>query len=66
LILADALTYVSKTHNPASIVELSTLTGAIVVALGSRYSGVFTKDDALAERLIEAGKVTGDELMWRY
>jgi leucyl aminopeptidase len=65
LILADAIHYTCKIHNPASIVELSTLTGAIVVALGSRYSGIFTKDDTLANALINAGKETEDELFWR-
>jgi leucyl aminopeptidase len=64
LILADALTYAQRTFNPAIVVDIATLTGAVIVALGSAYGGVFTHDDALAQQLVEAGEKTG-EALWR-
>lgn len=65
LILADAISYMCQEYSPRRLVEFSTLTGAISIALGSRYSGLFTRDDALADDLIAAGLETGDELFWR-
>jgi leucyl aminopeptidase len=62
LILADAITYASKLQ-PDIMIDLATLTGACVVALGDDYAGVFTNDLALRNQLIEAGKQAG-ELMW--
>jgi leucyl aminopeptidase len=63
LILADALSYAKKTGAKA-IIDVATLTGACHVALGSVCSGAFTNDQALADKVIAAGKETG-ELMWQ-
>src|SRR5262249_12353016 len=49
---------------PAAMINLATLTGAIIVALGQEHAGLFSNNDALAERLIAAGKLTG-ETLWR-
>jgi leucyl aminopeptidase len=65
LVLADALTYVIEKHKPAAIVDLATLTGAILVALGQEYGGLFCNNDELAERLTKAGTATGEKL-WRF
>jgi leucyl aminopeptidase len=65
LVLADALTYVIEKHKPAAIVDLATLTGAILVALGQEYGGLFSNDDELADRLMKAGTATGEKL-WRF
>lgn len=64
LVLADALTYVQSTYKPRMIVDLATLTGAIMVALGFEYAGAFVNDDALWSQLDAAGKATGEKL-WR-
>ena len=64
LILADGLGYVSKNYKPKAIIDLATLTGACVVALGNVVSGLFTKDDALAEKLTKAGYDSWDRV-WR-
>ncbi|ORY50839.1 hypothetical protein BCR33DRAFT_780745 [Rhizoclosmatium globosum] len=64
LILADAINYTCKTFKPKSLIEFSTLTGAIDVALGYPYAGVFTTSDSLWEGLNSAGKSAGDKL-WR-
>ncbi len=64
LILADALTYAQRTLNPAIVVDIATLTGAVIVALGSAYAGLFANNDALAQQLIGAGEKTG-EALWR-
>ncbi|KAI8878054.1 hypothetical protein K501DRAFT_229195 [Backusella circina FSU 941] len=64
LILADALYYLSSQFKPASIIDLATLTGAMDVALGRVYAGVFTNSDDLWERLQKAGKQTSDRF-WR-
>ncbi|KAJ3277121.1 bleomycin hydrolase [Terramyces sp. JEL0728] len=61
LILADAIHYTAKTYNPHTLIELSTLTGAMDVALGT---GVFTNSDIVWEELLFAGLKTGDEF-WR-
>ena len=65
LVLCDALTWVQQEYAPATIVDLATLTGAMIAALGNEYAGVFANDDGLAERLIAAGKTCGDKL-WRF
>ncbi len=65
LVLADALTYVIEKHKPAAIVDLATLTGAILVALGQEYGGLFSNNDELSERLTGAGVATGEKL-WRF
>jgi len=64
LVLADALWYTQENFKPAAVVDLATLTGAIMVALGQHHAGLFSNDDTLAERLTAAGKATG-ELLWR-
>ena len=65
LVLADAITWVQRTHRPGTIVDLATLTGAMIVSLGNEYGGCFANDDALAEQLLAAGKASGDPL-WRF
>ncbi len=64
LVLADVLHYVNKRFKPKFMVDLATLTGAIIVALGQEYAGLFANDDKLAERLVKAGNETG-ERVWR-
>jgi leucyl aminopeptidase len=64
LVLADVLWYVGKTYKPEFMVDLATLTGAIIVSLGHEYAGLFSNNDKLAERLVEAGKLSGERL-WR-
>jgi leucyl aminopeptidase len=64
LVLADVLHYVNTRCKPKFMIDLATLTGAIVVALGHEYAGMFANDDKLAERLTSAGKATG-ERVWR-
>jgi leucyl aminopeptidase len=64
LVLADVLHYVNTRHKPAFMVNLATLTGAIIVALGVEYAGLFSNDDKLSERLSKAGEATG-ERVWR-
>jgi leucyl aminopeptidase len=64
LILCDALAYAARTIAPDRMVDLATLTGACVVALGHELSGVMSNSDALARELVEAGKETG-ELVWQ-
>jgi leucyl aminopeptidase len=64
LVLADVLHYVNKRFKPSFMIDLATLTGAIVVALGHEYAGLFANDDMLAERLLNAGIATG-ERVWR-
>ncbi|MBM3563877.1 MAG: leucyl aminopeptidase [Alphaproteobacteria bacterium] len=64
LVLADALTYVIEKHKPAAVIDLATLTGAILVALGQEYCGLFSNNDDLADRLTKAGSHIGEKL-WR-
>ena len=64
LVLADALEYVAARRSPAAIVDIATLTGAIVSALGEDYAGLFARDEALAAALEAAGKDSG-EPVWR-
>jgi leucyl aminopeptidase len=64
LVLADVLHYVNKQFKPRFMIDLATLTGAIIVALGQEYAGLFANDDKLADRLIAAGNDTG-ERVWR-
>ena len=65
LVLCDAITWTQKEFAPATIIDLATLTGAMIIALGHEHGGVFANDDALAEALLAAGKVSGDKL-WRF
>jgi len=64
LILCDALWYCHQKFKPKFMVDLATLTGAIIIALGHEHAGLFANDDRLAERLTAAGKAEG-ELLWR-
>jgi len=64
LVLADALWWTKENAKPKFIIDLATLTGAIMVALGQEHAGLFSNNDELAERLIGAGKSTG-EAVWR-
>jgi leucyl aminopeptidase len=64
LVLADALWYCQQRFKPLALVDLATLTGAIIVSLGHVHAGLFSNNDELAERLAAAGKATG-ELLWR-
>jgi len=64
LVLADVLWYVQQKFRPKFMVDLATLTGAIMVALGTEYAGLFSNNDELAERLSAAGMATG-ERVWR-
>jgi leucyl aminopeptidase len=64
LVLSDVLYYVNKRFKPKFMIDLATLTGAIIVALGQEFAGLFANDDKLAERLIKAGNETG-ERVWR-
>ena len=64
LVLADILWHMQAAHKPKLMVDLATLTGAIMVALGQEYAGLFSNNDALSEHLTAAGKTTG-ERVWR-
>ncbi len=64
LVLADVLWHVQERYKPRFMIDLATLTGAILVALGQEFAGLFANDDALAADLIAAGEVTG-ERVWR-
>jgi leucyl aminopeptidase len=64
LVLADVLHYVNTKYKPKLLIDLATLTGAIMVALGQEYAGLFANDDELANRLVAAGETTG-ERVWR-
>ncbi len=64
LVLADVLTFTEKKFKPKFMVDLATLTGAIIVSLGSEYAGLFSNDDKLSKQLIEAGERV-DEKLWR-
>jgi leucyl aminopeptidase len=63
VILADALTYAQK-YNPEVVIDVATLTGAAMVALGERASAIFTDDDDLAKKVEKVGEITGD-YVWR-
>ena len=64
LVLADALSYTEEKFKPKFIVDLATLTGAIIVSLGSEYAGLFSNNDKLSDQLIEAGENV-EEKVWR-
>ena len=64
LVLADVLWYVAKKHKPKFMIDLATLTGAIMVALGTDHAGLFSNNDELATRLATVGQATG-ERVWR-
>ncbi|MCS6879212.1 MAG: leucyl aminopeptidase [Geminicoccaceae bacterium] len=64
LVLADCCWYTQERFKPAAMIDLATLTGACIVALGRERAGLFASDDTLAQRLLAAGEATG-ELLWR-
>jgi leucyl aminopeptidase len=64
LVLADAVTYVQKNYNPSTIIDLATLTGAILISLGHEWAGLFSNNDELAGQLQQVGENSGDRL-WR-
>ena len=64
LVLADALTFTEKKYKPKFIIDLATLTGAIIVSLGSEYAGLFSNDDKLSKQLLDVGEKV-DEKLWR-
>jgi leucyl aminopeptidase len=64
MVLADLLWYCQEKFNPKFMIDLATLTGAIIVALGHEYAGLFSNDDALSEQLAVSGKAVG-ERVWR-
>jgi leucyl aminopeptidase len=64
LVLADAVWYVQQRFKPQLVVDLATLTGAIIVALGHDYGGLYSNNNELAHRLHMAGEASGD-LLWR-
>jgi leucyl aminopeptidase len=64
LVLADVLWYAQEKYDPAFMVNLATLTGAIIVALGQEHGGLFSNDEELSQKLLGAGVATGEKL-WR-
>jgi leucyl aminopeptidase len=64
LVLADAVTFVQRNYQPQTIIDLATLTGAILISLGHEWAGVFSNNDELANQLIKVGEESGDKL-WR-
>ena len=64
LVLADVLWYIKERFKPKLMIDLATLTGAIIVALGDRYAGLFSNDDKLASKILESSSRT-NELVWR-
>ncbi len=64
LVLADAITYVERTHKPSMVIDLATLTGSIIMALGHEFAGLFANDEELGRQVAKAGEESGDKL-WR-
>jgi leucyl aminopeptidase len=64
LVLADAITYVQRNFKPSTIIDLATLTGAILISLGHEWAGLFSNNEELAGKLQQAGDESGDKL-WR-
>ncbi|MGZ8283400.1 MAG: leucyl aminopeptidase, partial [Allosphingosinicella sp.] len=62
LVLADAMTWTQRQFKPAVMIDLATLTGAMVISLGHEFGGLFSNDEGLAGRLTEAGRQSGDRL----
>jgi leucyl aminopeptidase len=65
LVLCDVITWVQKSYAPKVIVDLATLTGAMVISLGHEYAGMFANDETLAADLLAAGEASGNKL-WRF
>ena len=64
LVLADALSFTERKFKPEFIIDLATLTGAIIISLGEEYAGLFSNDDRLSEKIFESSK-TVNEKVWR-
>jgi leucyl aminopeptidase len=64
LVLSDAVAYVQRNFNPSTIVDLATLTGAIIISLGHEWAGLFSNSEELASELLKAAEESGDKL-WR-
>jgi len=64
LVLADIITYVQKKYNPKQIIDFATLTGAIMIALGTHRAGLFSNNNNLSQKLLKAGETTGEKV-WR-
>ena len=64
LVLCDAITWTQGEFKPAAVIDLATLTGAIIISLGNEHAGIFCNDEALAGKLIASGNASGDKL-WR-
>ncbi|GAA4776043.1 leucyl aminopeptidase [Stakelama sediminis] len=64
LVLCDALTWVQRNFKPKTIIDLATLTGAMIISLGHEHAGLFSNDDSLADAMLAAGQASGDKL-WR-
>jgi leucyl aminopeptidase len=64
LVLADVIWYAQERFKPRFVIDLATLTGAILVALGKEYAGLFANDDRLADELVKVGEITGEKV-WR-
>ncbi|MFC7499564.1 leucyl aminopeptidase [Enterovirga sp. GCM10030262] len=64
LVLADALSLAEARYDPAAIIDIATLTGSVVGALGAEYAGLLSRHDALADQLLAAGDATGEDV-WR-
>src|SRR3546814_16078011 len=65
LVLCDAISWAQKAYDPKVIVDLATLTGAMVISLGHEYAGIFANDDTLAADLLAAGEASNNKL-WRF
>ncbi len=65
LVLCDAITWTQKEFSPAAVIDLATLTGAMIISLGHEHAGIFSNDDDLAGKLLAAGSASGDKL-WRF
>ncbi|MDE2412988.1 MAG: leucyl aminopeptidase, partial [Sphingomonadales bacterium] len=65
LVLCDAVTWTQKEYDPTAVIDLATLTGAMIISLGNEHGGLFSNDDGLAAKLLAAGDASGDKL-WRF
>ena len=64
LVLADVLWYAQEKYDPRFMIDLATLTGAIIIGLGHEHAGMFSNDDALCQKIVAAGLATGEKV-WR-
>ncbi|MXP42679.1 leucyl aminopeptidase [Altererythrobacter soli] len=65
LVLCDAMTWAQREFKPAALIDLATLTGAMIISLGHEHGGLFSNNDKLADNLLAAGRASGDK-MWRF